>query len=206
MACLLRGAAAFLALLVAVAGGAAFVAYRAADWLAAADAPAKADAIIVLGAEPTRAITAAELYQRGLARIVYLTVPVRLPRHVELEKEGICWPWFEEAAAVLLRNRGVPDDAIQLLGNDLLSTVAEARVTARVLGPQLRTLLVVTSPYHVYRTRLIFSEHLPGTRVLVVASAAEPLPQRWWTDREAAVHVSLEFAKLIFYRLGFSFG
>jgi uncharacterized SAM-binding protein YcdF (DUF218 family) len=205
MTCLARATVAFVVLLVAVAGAAALAARHAAGWLGAADAPAKADAIVVLGSEPTRAITAAELYRRGLASVVYLTVPVRLPRHVALEQEGVCWPWFEEAASTLLRNRGVPDDAIRLLGNDLLSTVSEARVAARVLGPEVRTLLVVTSPYHVYRTRLIFSDHLPGTRVLVVASGAETLPERWWADRESAVNVPLEFAKLLFYKLGFSF-
>lgn len=205
MTCLLRSAVAFVVLLVAAVGAAAFAARHAAGWLGAADAPAKADAIVVLGAEPTRAITAAELYGRGFASVVYLTVPVRLPRHVALEQEGVCWPWFEEVAPILLRNRGVPDDAIRLLGNELLSTVSEARAAARVLGPQVRTLLVVTSPYHVYRTRRIFSDHLPGTRVLVIASAAEPLPERWWADREAAVNVPLELAKLLFYQLGYSF-
>jgi len=76
---------------------------------------------------------------------------------------------------------------------------------ARVLGPQAGTLLVVTSPYHVYRTRLIFSDHLPASRILVVASREEPLPTRWWTDREAATNVALELGKLVFYSLGLSF-
>ena len=67
------------------------------------------------------------------------------------------------------------------------------------------TLLVVTSPYHVYRTRLIFSDHLPASRILVVASREEPLPTRWWTDREAATNVALELGKLVFYSLGLSF-
>ena len=63
----------------------------------------------------------------------------------------------------------------------------------------------MTSRYHVYRARLIFSDSLPSTRVLVVASGAEPLPERLWTDQEAARNVVLELLKLVFYRLGMSF-
>jgi uncharacterized SAM-binding protein YcdF (DUF218 family) len=204
MTCLKRCALGLLAVLVVVAGAAALLVRQAPRWLAASDAPDKADAIIVLGSEVTRAMTGASLYRQGFARIVYLTVPWREPRYVALETEKIRWPWFDDVARILLRNRGVPDDAIRLLGNDLLSTVAEAREAARVLGPRAGTLLVVTSPYHVHRARKVFSDHLPAARILVVASGEEPLPARWWTDQESARNVLLELAKLVFYKLGFS--
>jgi hypothetical protein len=116
-------------------GARAFVAWHAAGWLGAEDAPAKADAILVLGAEPTRAITGAELYRKGYAGVVYLSVPRRESRWAALEQDGIRWPWFEETARALLRNRGVPDEAIRLLGKDLASTVAEAAEAARTPGP-----------------------------------------------------------------------
>jgi len=204
MACLTRCGLAIVLLLALLAGAAAIAAYTASDWLSAADSPAKADAIVVLGAEPTRAITAAGLYTQGFASVVYLTVPMRPGRWVALEKDGIRWPWFDETGRVLLRNRGVPDAAIRTLGKDLLSTVAEAREAAGALG-NVGTLLVVTSPYHVYRARLIFSNHLSASRILVIASSAEPLPTRWWTDREAAANVASELGKLLFYKLGFAF-
>jgi len=205
MTCLKRCTLGLLVVLLVVAGTAALVLRQAPGWLAASDPPEKADAIIVLGSEVTRAITGASLYRQGFARVVYLTVPWREPRYVALETEKIRWPWFDEVARILLRNRGVPDDAIRLLGNDLLSTVAEAREAARVLGPRAGTLLVVTSPYHVHRARKVFSDHLPAARIRVVASGEEPLPERWWTDREAAGQVLPELAKLLFYKLGFSF-
>ena len=203
MTCLKRCALGLLAVLVVAAGAAALLVRQAPGWLAASDAPDKADAIIVLGSEVTRAMTGASLYRQGFARVVYLTVPWREPRYVALETEKIRWPWFDDVARILLRNRGVPDDAIRLLGNDLLSTVAEAREAARVLGPQAGTLLVVTSPYHVHRARKVFSDHLPAARILVVASGEEPLPARWWTDQESARNVLLELAKLVYYKLGF---
>jgi len=205
MGCLKRCVLAIAALVAAKVAILAFVAWHAAAWLGADDMPAKADAVLVLGAEPTRAITAADLYQEGFANVVYLSVPRRERRWVALAGDGIRWPWFEETARVLLRNRGVPDSQIHLLGKDLPSTVAEAAEAARTLGTRAGTLLVVTSRYHVYRARLIFAEALPATRVLVIASGAEPLPERWWTDQEAARNVTLELVKLVLYRLGMSF-
>jgi len=205
MGCVKRCLVAVLALVAAKVALVAFVAWHAAGWLGADDAPAKADAILVLGSEPTRALTAADLYQHGYASVVYLSVPRRERRWAELAQDGIRWPWFEDTARVLLANRGVPDAAIRLLGTDLVSTVAEAAEAARTLGPRAGTLLVVTSRYHVYRTRLVFTDTLPSTRVLVVASATEPLPRDWWTDQETARNVVLELAKLVFYRLGMSF-
>jgi uncharacterized SAM-binding protein YcdF (DUF218 family) len=205
MGCLKRCGLAIAALVAATGAILAFIVWHASAWLGADDIPVKADAILVLGAEPTRATTGAELYQHGFANVVYLSVPRRESRWVALAQDGIGWPWFEETARVLLRNRGVPDAAIRLLGKDLPSTVAEAAEAARTFGASAGTLLVVTSRYHVYRARLIFREALPATKVLVVASSAEPLPERWWTDQEAARNVTLELMKLAYYRLGMSF-
>ncbi len=205
MTCLKRCALGLLVAVLAAAAVATLALRQASGWLARSDAPQKADAIIVLGHEVTRAITGASLYQQGFARVVYLTVPWREPRYLALERDRIRWPWFDEAARTLLRNRGVPDDAILLLGKDLQSTVAEAREAARVLGPKAGTLLVVTSPYHVHRARKIFSDHLPSARILVIGSDAEPLPERWWTHQESARDVLLEVAKLASYKLGFGF-
>jgi uncharacterized SAM-binding protein YcdF (DUF218 family) len=205
MTCLKRCALGAIVVLAAVAAAAALAARSAPGWLGASDAPAKADAIIVLGSEVTRAITGASLYRQGFAGVVYLAVPWRESRYAALEGESVRWPWFEEVARTLLRNRGVPDGAIRLLGKDLVSTVAEAREAARALGPEAGTLLVVTSWYHVRRARAIFSAHLPQARILVIASAAEPAPERWWANQESARNVLLEFGKFLFYELGFSF-
>ncbi len=205
MRCVKRCLLALAVIVLAPLALAGYAAWTASAWLGADDAPAQADAILVLGSEPTRAIMGAELYRQGYASVVYLSVPHRERRWVALERDGIRWPWFEDTARVLLVNRGVPEGAIRLLGKDLVSTVAEAVEAARTLAPNAGTLLVVTSRYHVYRTRLVFAAHLPSTRILVVASAEEPLPRTWWTDQEAARNVVLEFVKLVFYRFGKSF-
>lgn len=173
----------------------------ASRWLDSPDAPAKAEAIVVLGNDPTRALAGADLFKAGYAPRVLLSVPYREPRFKYLEQEGISYPWFEVASRTILRNRGVPENAIATFGNELRSTAAEAKVLAS-LEPRLASLLVVTSPYHVRRARIILRDALPGVELKVVASTYEKLPERWWTEQASARNVMLELAKLAFYVVG----
>jgi len=128
--------------------------------------------------------------------------PYRSANRQLAEREGIAIPWFEEAGRALLLRKGVPESAIATFGRDLKSTAAEARALRELFSSGSPTLLIVTSPYHVKRARLIIGNALPHARVLVVASRHETFPDRWWADREAAPQVLLECAKFVFYFLG----
>lgn len=201
MQCLARGLG-FVAIAALLAIGAATLTARhAAEWLASPDTPVKADAIVVLGDEPTRALEGAHLYAAGIAPRVLLTVPAREPRRLLLEREGVSVPWFEEAATQILLRHGVPAAAIGQVGHDLLSTAAEG-IELRRLFPGKATLVVVTSPYHVRRARMILRDALPQATVLVVGSRYQPLPQAWWRDQEAARNILLEGSKYLYYVLG----
>jgi uncharacterized SAM-binding protein YcdF (DUF218 family) len=202
MQCFKRCVLTLLALGVLAAAAAAVAAYNIAGWLRADDPPSRADAIIVLGDEPTRALAAADLYRARHASRVLLAQPYRSGRRQLAEREGIAIPWFEETARTLLIRKGVPESAIETFGKDVKSTAAEARALAALFPSGSPTLLVVTSPYHVRRARLIIREALPHARVLVVASRHETFPDRWWTDRDAAPQVLLECAKFVYYFLG----
>lgn len=180
----------------------AFGAYHVAAWLSESDPPQRADAIIVLGDDLTRVLEGADLYRAGYASRILLSTPERSPRRLTLEREGLPVLWFEEAGRTLLLRRGVPDAAIATFGTGLRSTVAEARAIRARFPSGSPTLLIVTSPYHVRRARIIFRDALPSARVLVVASRYEPFPDRWWTDRHVAPQVALECGKLTLYTLG----
>jgi uncharacterized SAM-binding protein YcdF (DUF218 family) len=199
MQCFKRCVLTLLALGVLAAAAAAFAAYNIAGWLRADDPPGRADAIVVLGDEPTRALAGADLYRARHAPRVLLAKPYRSANRQLAEREGIAIPWFEEAARTLLVRKGVPETAIETFGQDLKSTAAEARALQKLFPSGSPTLLVVTSPYHVARARLIIGNALPHARVLVVASRHETFPDRWWTDRDAAPQVLLECAKFVYY-------
>ncbi|MCL4802586.1 MAG: YdcF family protein [Burkholderiales bacterium] len=202
MQCFKRCVLTLLALGAFAAAAAAVAAYNVAGWLRADDPPRRADAIVVLGDEPTRALTGAELYLARHAPRVLLSKPYRSPRRLLAEREGVAQPWFEEAARALLVRKGVPESAIETFGEGMKSTAAEAGALRERFPSGAPTLLVVTSPYHVRRARLILADALPHARVLVVASRHETFPDRWWADREAAPQVLLECAKFVFYFLG----
>lgn len=201
MHCALRCGGVLAAGLLLLASLAVLAGRGASAWLAASDPAARAAAIVVLGDDPVRALAGADLYREGIAPRVLLSVPMRSPRLLLLAREGEPVPWFEDAAARLLRRHGVPDAAIGTFGNALKSTYAEGLALAEQFPPGA-TLVVVTSPYHVRRTRIILRDALPGRDVRVVGNRHEALPAAWWTEQEATRNVLLESIKLAYYLAG----
>lgn len=202
MQCLRRCLATLLATGAVLAGGVALALYLAPRWLNDPDVPEKAAAILVLGGDPTRALEAADLFQAGYAPKVYISAPVRDPYLRRLDALGITMPREEDITRRILVMRGVPDAAIDLLGRELLSTAHEARLAQDRLGG-VGVLLVVTSPYHVQRARMIFRRAMPPTvRTLIVGNRHESLPDAWWKDQATSRNVVLELVKTLFYLAG----
>jgi uncharacterized SAM-binding protein YcdF (DUF218 family) len=190
-----------IVLIVAAAGAAVGLSY-ASDWLSAGDRPQKADAILVLGGSFTRPFQAAEFYRQGLARKIYVSVPAREDQFRLLDEASIAYPREEEVVREVLLKKGVPAAAIEYFGKDSISTAAEAQAARALFGKGAPKLLVVTSPYHLRRTRMTFSDALPGADIRVIATSYDPFPQAWWKDQNAARNVLLELAKISFYQLG----
>ncbi len=165
-----------------------------------------ATAIVVLGGSPFRPLHAADLYARGLAPLVYISAPVRAKDTSLLESVGAAPLPQEEVYARLLAARGVPPETQRGFGAGLVSTASEARELSRLLGPGPGDLVVVTSPYHVLRTRLAFRQEMPGWRVRVSGTPYEPFPARWWGTQQTALKVLSETAKLAYFLLGGRFG
>lgn len=165
------------------------------------DMPRKVDAIVVVGGDLSRLIEGADLYREGYAARVLISNPHREARFEALEREGIDYPWFDEIGRDLMRRRGIPAADVTVFGYRLLSTVAEARVIA-AQHRQLKSILLVTSPYHVYRARKIFREHLPGVEVIAVGSRYDKFEANWWRDPEMVRNAIMETLKLAFYLAG----
>lgn len=196
--CLLGLSAAFVVLALLVAGVLVF----AASWLVRSDAPAKADAIVVLAGDARRARHAADLYQQGYAPHVLVSRPVRTARERMLDDMGVILPRSEEVDALVLQRAGVPVERIGFFGDGSLSTFEEAVVLGQLFAGKSPTLLVVTSPYHTRRAGIVLGNAMPTARVLLVPTAYEEFPERWWTSQDAARDLLLEFAKLAYYALG----
>jgi len=191
-----------LVMSIALAAGAAAGLIYAGEWLSAADRPLKADAIVVLGGDFSRPFQAADLYHRGLAPRIYVSVPARNNDYRLLDESGIPYPRDEEIVRQVLVKKGVPASAIEFLGENLISTAAEAQAARAVFAKRAPRLLVVTSPYHLRRARMIFSDALPLASIRMIATSYDTFPSSWWKDQDAARNVLLELAKITFYQLG----
>lgn len=187
-----------------VASGGAFFAYHAALWLKRADLPVRSDVIVVLAGPWSRSMYAADLYRTGYAPQVALSEAVPEPAWQQLEALGIRVPRAAEIHRQVLRAKGVPEEDIQMLGRPALSTADEAEQIAARFGREGMKILVVTSPSHVMRARMIIRKAIDGrgASLAVCATPYEEFPNAWWTSQDAAREVLLEWAKIAWYLLG----
>lgn len=174
----------------------------AGKWLDNSDKPQRADAIIVLAGDPSRAIYAADLYNAGYASAIYLSKPIRLKHERLLDELEVFSPRAEEINRRVLIKKGVPEKAVRIFGKSSVSTFEEANVLYNVFRGTKCSLLMVTSPYHVRRTKMIFSDVLKDCEVKVVATPYESIPEKWWKDQDSARNVLLEIVKILFYMAG----
>jgi len=201
MQCFRRCLLAILALLAIGVAAVVGTVLVPAPWLSSADEPMPSSAIVVLGGDPSRALAAADLYRQGLAPRVLVSAAAPTARDRRLETAGISVPRDDELARQVLIARGVPESAIGIFGHNLQSTLDEARALRELFGAS-GTLLVVTSPLHVRRARIVLATELPRERFRMIGSRYDPVPAKWWRDRESARDVLLEVAKLAYFLAG----
>jgi uncharacterized SAM-binding protein YcdF (DUF218 family) len=179
--------------------------YNAAGWLLKSDAVFQADYAIVLAGDPRRALSAGELYSNRWVRGVYLSVPARVGYQIALDELGVYSPRQEHLSRQVLQIGGVDEADIMYLGSGSLSTYEEATELKKVWLKRKFSFIIVTSPYHVRRARMIFDGQLPDATFSVIANSHESFPVEWWTDQSVARNVLLELVKITFFKMGGSF-
>ncbi len=182
-------------------GGAVAALLLAGYWLPANDTPMDSDAIVVLGGSYTRASYAADLYKKGFAPVIYVSRIYRTRGEQVADKLAAGLPREEEISRRILEIKGVPAGAIRMFGENCLSTYEEAEALQN-LGPELKTILVVTSPYHTRRAGLIFRRFMPDREIRMLSTPYDLYPKLWWRDKDAAKDTVLEMCKLSYYLLG----
>lgn len=201
LALFLQSVGALTILGLAIAGA---LVLTAGWWLRMDDAPKKADAIVILAGDIHRAIYAADLYHQGLAPVILLGRPYRAERDVLCDLGFPCYSQ-EESMKRVLTAKGVPPGVLKLFGKDHMSTVEEAESLQRELGPEPRTLLVVTSPFHCRRAKMILSGILRQHELIMPLTPYERFDKIWWRHQESSEAVVSEVAKFVFYFLGTPF-
>ena len=128
------------------------------SWLKSNDEPVKSDAIIVLSGPPSRSFYAADLYVKGYAPEVYISKPIREQELKMLDDLKVFMPKAEDIYKQILIRKGVPDRGIHFLGQSSMSTIEEGEEINNRFQKDNCRVLIVTSPYHAKRTKMIFKK------------------------------------------------
>ena len=178
--------------------------FFAGSWLRLQEIPRHADAIIVLAGSYERSMYAADLYQQRYAQKVYVSVPARDAGNLQIEALGIALPQEIDIHRQILLKKGVPAPDILTFGRRSVSTAEEAIALRAAFNTPGQRLLVVTSPYHARRAKLILEKAFDGTGVGInmVTTPYEEYREDWWRSQDSARKTVLELAKLVYYYAG----
>lgn len=196
--------------LLSIAGAvaAAVTFFLLADLLQVDEPIERADYILPLAGDRHRVIRAAELYREDVAPVVLWSreyTPPRSRLQNLLVEMGYSLAEPKDFVPRLLEHLGVPSRAVEPFGDGHISTVEEAEALRRHLGNRNLTIVLVTSPYHTRRAKMIFERTMPNVRWIATSTPEGRIPARWWTDRNAALLVVPEVAKLVHYWFGGAF-
>jgi uncharacterized SAM-binding protein YcdF (DUF218 family) len=163
--------------------------------------PPTADAIVVLAGSPrARALEAGALFRKGVAPRVVVTREPLPPGDVALRAAGVEVPESDAITRTALMGLGVPPRAILTLRRRTQSTASEANTIARwACRHRVHALVVVTSPPHTRRARLVLERALgPGIALAIRPAPADTFAAgRWMRVRRDAKTVLSEWEKLV---------
>jgi len=168
--------------------------------LIVADRLQQADAIVVLsGGDDERIKYAARLYQNGYGRYLVLT------------ETGISYPGNPMPATArainLAVDQGVPEELILTPEVVVKSTADEAQTVRKTAeASDFSKLIVVTDPYHTFRTRLIFRWIFreSGIKVMVHPVSGHWYDSlTWFLSPEGWKTTLSEYVKTIGFIIGF---
>jgi uncharacterized SAM-binding protein YcdF (DUF218 family) len=191
-------AAALAGVTVAVAAGLPALGH----WLVVADPLVPSDLIVVVaGAPPAREVEAAALYQRGLAPLVALS---RARERNTVARTLARLPHGQSVASGILATLGVPEHAILRLDREVENSVDELAHVADVARTRgFRRIILVSSPPHTRRLRMIWDSLPPGITALIHPTPYETFDaSRWWRSRHGVETVVHELGGMLNFTLG----
>lgn len=174
-------------------------------FLVVSEPPVTSDAVLPLAGELERVTYAAELHREGYASRFLVTA---LPFQSQKQRAA-----HTSRVSDMAIQGGVPQAAIQLISGVAQTTCEEAQnVLTYLQTHRVKSLLVVTSPWHTRRTRLCFSQAYRGSgisvRILAFPRRSYDLysavftPATWWRHSSLRESVLSEYVKLFAFYLG----
>jgi len=187
---------------------------RLYDWLACADPLTHADLIFVLAGRRSRKPFALELFSRGHAPRLLLSVDrIEIPRFsalpipAELDLAAIVAsipPRKRHLFVAFGDHKGDNKTEIDIVRPGKAGTLSEIHALASWLKThaEVTSLLIVSSGSHLRRIRMCCRFLLPASfpiRLVAVENDGRLRRDSWWRNRESRMIVLLEFPKLLLY-------
>jgi uncharacterized SAM-binding protein YcdF (DUF218 family) len=159
-------------------------------YLDVSDPLAKADAIVAISGDTgARLETAVELWKAGYAPRLILSGSSSDPQSVP--------------SAELMRRsalaQGVPASAVVVEGESATTEENAVRVTRLMSALELRSAILVTSPYHQRRAAMLFAREFGRAGIALRNHPADDPswdPNTWWTHDSSRAVTLIELAKL----------
>lgn len=178
------------------------------SWLQYETPLEKADYIVPLAGDDHRLLKAVELYKAGYAPKILLGYDQPLPpaRMDEIAaKLGRPRVQPQEWRQKILAYLEVPAAAIVEYSSGHISTVEEAEAVRHYVGDKPVRIIVVTSPYHSRRAKIIFESILPHAKLMFASPPEGALSNPWWADQKSAIAAVIESTKVVYFWLGGAF-
>lgn len=172
------------------------------------DKPFKADYILALAGDGHRFFKAAELYRAGYAPAILISdAKVYPPSRLTQIQWEMGFPKYTpgQYLTLLFQKLGMESARIEHFGNGHISTTEEAESLRNHLNGKSIRLLLVTSPYHARRAKIIFKDTLPDCEIRVLTNEEDIIEKTWWKDQKSAQLLVQELAKTLHYLAGGAF-
>ena len=153
------------------------------------------DAIMVLsGGSIGRLDYGVKLFKEGYGQLFFLSEGEGVIYDLDLKWSDVALPRAVEA--------GVPQDKIIMIRN-ITSTYEEA-ISSRtqLTNYRVKSLILVTEPYHTFRSCATFRKALRDQGVAIVCRPSPSdwfYPDKWWSIERGLIVVNNEYLKLAFY-------
>lgn len=180
----------------------------AGTYLVKTDTPQKSDAtLILMGSIADRVLQASDIYKRNLTNQILIVNNIQYGSEY-LAQYDVHIPNFAELSKQALTQLSITDSLITIIPGRAASTRAEAQITANYLkqNPHIDTLIIVSSAAHMRRAIMIFEDtfddhHLNITLLSAPSKYSGFNAKKWYTHRESAKQVFMEYVKITSFLL-----
>jgi uncharacterized SAM-binding protein YcdF (DUF218 family) len=177
-------------------------------WFLVVEKPVeKSDAVWILGGSSAyleRTQKSAEIYRQGISDKIFVVDDGVFGGWNDGEKRNL--PFFEISKRELVSN-GVNESAIEIVKPIRDGTNYEAQLFAEKNSDNhIKSLLLITSPYHTRRALWTFQHFNPEIEISVVSAEnteKTPTIYFWWLSSKGWSDVFGEYLKFIYYWLSF---